>query len=86
MCPHGGGVGLCEYIQHLSIIDYIAISGKLENRICEYVDHLHEHFVNPCEIVSGHYRIPTAPGFSIEMKPWSIETYTHANVPELRRA
>ena len=59
VCPHAGGVGLCEYVQHLSIFDYIAVSGSLENRVIEYVDHLHEHFVDPVKIRDGHYVPPT---------------------------
>lgn len=70
--PHAGGVGLCEYVQHLSMIDYIAVSGTREGRVIEYVDHLHEHFVDPCTIRAAAYMPPTRPGFSIEMKPDSI--------------
>jgi L-fuconate dehydratase len=75
VCPHAGGVGLCEYVQHLSLIDYIAISGSLENRILEYVDHLHEHFVDPVRIRDARYLVPDAPGYSIEMKPASLDAY-----------
>ena len=75
VCPHAGGVGLCEYVQHLSIVDYVAVSGSLENRMIEYVDHLHEHFLHPVLIENGAYRVPEAPGYSIEMKPASRETY-----------
>ena len=75
VCPHAGGVGLCEYVQHLSMIDYLAISGSMENRVIEYVDHLHEHFVDPCIIRNAAYMPPQAPGFSITMKPASLETY-----------
>ncbi len=75
VCPHAGGVGLCEYVQHLSIFDYIAISASLEDRVCEYVDHLHEHFVDPCVIRNARYVAPTAPGYSITMKPESLDTY-----------
>ena len=70
--PHAGGVGLCEYVQHLSMIDYIAVSGTKEGRVIEYVDHLHEHFVDPCVIENAAYMPPTRPGFSIEVKPQSI--------------
>jgi L-fuconate dehydratase len=77
VCPHAGGVGLCEYVQHLSIIDCLAISGTMDGRVAEYVDHLHEHFVEPCAIRNGCYVAPSAPGFSIEMKPASIAR--HAN-------
>src|SRR3954447_20983790 len=72
VCPHAGGVGLCEYVQHLSMFDYIAVSGSLENRILEYVDHLHEHFLDPVVIKDGHYMPPTAPGYSITMRPESL--------------
>jgi L-fuconate dehydratase len=75
VCPHAGGVGLCEYVQHLAIYDYVAVSGSLENRLCEYVDHLHEHFVDPCTIRNARYTVPTRPGYSITMKPESIDTY-----------
>jgi L-fuconate dehydratase len=67
VCPHAGGVGLCEYVQHLSMLDYISISGSLENRIIEYVDHLHEHFKDPVVIKNAAYMPPSLPGFSIEM-------------------
>lgn len=70
--PHAGGVGLCEYVQHLSMIDYLVVSGSKEGRVIEYVDHLHEHFLDPCVIRSAAYMPPTRPGFSIEMKPASI--------------
>ncbi|PPJ49247.1 L-fuconate dehydratase [Rhizobium sp. KAs_5_22] len=73
--PHAGGVGLCEYVQHLSMIDYIAVSGTKEGRVIEYVDHLHEHFIDPCRIENAAYMPPTLPGFSIEMKPESIARY-----------
>ncbi|HEX8724978.1 MAG TPA: L-fuconate dehydratase [Gemmatimonadaceae bacterium] len=75
VCPHAGGVGLCEYVQHLAIFDYIAVSGSLENRIVEYVDHLHEHFVDPVVVRGGRYQAPTAPGYSITMKPESLRRY-----------
>jgi len=74
--PHAGGVGLCEYVQHLSMIDYIAVSGTKEGRVIEYVDHLHEHFLDPCRIENAAYMPPTQPGFSIEMKSASISNYT----------
>jgi len=74
--PHAGGVGLCEYVQHLSMIDYVAVSGTKDGRVIEYVDHLHEHFLDPCVIDNAAYMPPKLPGFSIEMKPESIATYT----------
>jgi L-fuconate dehydratase len=76
VCPHAGGVGLCEYVQHLSIFDYIAISGSLDGRRIEYVNHLHEHFVDPVSVKNGHYMPPTAPGYGITMKPESLSRYT----------
>ncbi|MBW7890054.1 MAG: L-fuconate dehydratase [Chitinophagaceae bacterium] len=79
VCPHAGGVGLCEYVQHLSMIDYIVISGSLENRITEYVDHLHEHFKYPVVIRNGNYMPPQDPGYSITMKDNSIQDYTFPN-------
>jgi L-fuconate dehydratase len=79
VCPHAGGVGLCEYVQHLSMIDYICISGSLENRIIEYVDELHEHFEYPVLIKNGHYMPPTAPGYSIDIKPQSLQDYDFPN-------
>ncbi|MBV1886917.1 MAG: L-fuconate dehydratase [Parvibaculaceae bacterium] len=76
VCPHAGGVGLCEYVQHLSMIDYICISGTLDGRVTEFVDHLHEHFETPCRMVNGHYAMPLEPGFSIALKPSSVEQFT----------
>lgn len=77
VCPHAGGVGLCEYVQHLAMIDYICISGSLEGRVVEYVDHLHEHFENPVRIQNTAYRVPMDSGYSITMKKESISTYTY---------
>jgi L-fuconate dehydratase len=70
--PHAGGVGLCEYVQHLSMIDYVAISGEKDSKRIEFVDHLHEHFLNPCVVENGAYQAPAAPGFSIEIKPETL--------------
>jgi L-fuconate dehydratase len=75
VCPHAGGVGLCEYVQHLAIVDYVCVSASLENRIVEYVDHLHEHFLDPVVIRDGRYVPPTAPGYSITMRPESLREY-----------
>jgi L-fuconate dehydratase len=72
VCPHAGGVGLCEYVQHLAMFDYVCVSASMENRIIEYVDHLHEHFVDPVCIRDGRYMPPTAPGYSITMHPASL--------------
>ncbi len=77
VCPHAGGVGLCEYVQHISMFDYIAVSGSLENRVLEYVEHLHEHFVDPVVIKDGCYVAPTAPGYSIAMRPESVLRYEY---------
>jgi L-fuconate dehydratase len=84
VCPHAGGVGLCEYVQHLAMIDYVAISGTLENRLIEYVDHLHEHFLHPVVIKNGNYMPPLAPGYSITMKAASQELYTYPTGPVWR--
>jgi L-fuconate dehydratase len=81
VCPHAGGVGLCEYVQHLAIIDYIAISGSLDGRVVEYVDHLHEHFVDPVVVRDGRYRAPTAPGYSITMHAGSVERFAFPDGP-----
>ncbi len=75
VCPHAGGVGLCEYVQHLALIDYTCVSASLEDRVIEYVDHLHEHFVHPVELRDGRYLAPVAPGYSIEMLPESVEAH-----------
>jgi len=75
VCPHAGGVGLCEAVQHLSMFDYVAVSGELEGRMIEFVDHLHEHFVDPVRVSGGRYAAPTLPGASTEMLTASIEQY-----------
>ena len=77
VCPHAGGVGLCEYVQHESIFDFICVTGSMEGRMTEYVDHLHEHFVDPCVIRRGRYQVPMAAGTSIEMKKASLEAYRY---------
>jgi len=79
VCPHAGGVGLCEYVQHLSIFDYIAVSACLDRRIVEYVDHLHEHFVTPVVMNGDRYMPPMEPGYSIEMKAESLARYEYPN-------
>jgi L-fuconate dehydratase len=76
VCPHAGGVGLCELVQHLSIFDYVAVSGTMENRVTEYVDHLHEHFVEPCVVRNGAYVLPTQPGYSAEMHESSLAEFS----------
>jgi L-fuconate dehydratase len=77
VCPHAGGVGLCELVQHLSIFDYVAVSGSLDGRVTEYVDHLHEHFVDPCVVKNGAYVLPSRPGYSAEMYEDSIAKYSY---------
>jgi L-fuconate dehydratase len=77
VCPHAGGVGLCEYVQHLSLFDYICVSGSLEHRLLEYVDHLHEHFLDPVHMRDGRYMPPSRPGYSIQMRPASLQTYRY---------
>jgi len=81
VCPHAGGVGLCEYVQHLAVFDYVAVSTSLEGRVVEWVDHLHEHFVHPARVSNGRYLVPTAPGYSIEMHPASLEEYAYPAGP-----
>lgn len=77
VCPHAGGVGLCEYVQHLSAFDYLSVSTSLENRVIEFVDHLHEHFVTPVRIRRGHYLLPTEPGYSIQIKDASLREFAY---------
>jgi L-fuconate dehydratase len=77
VCPHAGGVGLCEYVQHLSAFDYICVSATLENRVIEYVDHLHEHFLDPVRIRGGRYLLPEKPGYSIEIRRDSLDSYRY---------
>ncbi|GAA4607079.1 L-fuconate dehydratase [Actinoplanes octamycinicus] len=77
VCPHAGGVGLCEAVRHLSFFDYAAVSGSLDDRVIEYVDHLHEHFLDPALIAGGRYLAPTVPGFSTQMRPESLTRYAY---------
>lgn len=77
VCPHAGGLGLCEYVQHIAMIDAVCVSGIVEDRTTEYAGHLHEHFRDPVEIRAGHYVVPEAPGYSIEMLPESIAALTY---------
>ncbi|HET6352903.1 enolase C-terminal domain-like protein [Streptomyces sp.] len=88
VCPHAGGVGLCELVQHLAMFDYVAVSASWEDRVIEYVDHLHEHFTDPAVIDSGRYVAPRAPGFSARMLPESIaaHSYPHGPLWQARRA
>ena len=75
VCPHAGGVGLCEMVQHLAMFDYAAVSASMQNRVVEYVDHLHEHFTDPVRVTGGRYLAPTAPGFSATLRPESLRDY-----------
>jgi len=77
VCPHAGGVGLCEYVQHVSLFDYICVGASLEDRVLEYVDHLHEHFLDPVRVLGGRYLVPEAPGYSIAMRPESLDEYEY---------
>jgi L-fuconate dehydratase len=75
VCPHAGGVGLCELVQHLSAFDFVAVSGSLDDVVVEYVDHLHEHFVDPVRTAAGRYLAPQQPGYSAEMRRDSLEEH-----------
>ena len=75
VCPHAGGVGLCEFVQHLSMIDYTSVSGSWDGRVCEFVDHLHEHFTDPCRIRAGRYLAPEKAGYSTEMHAATLARY-----------
>jgi L-fuconate dehydratase len=81
VCPHAGGVGLCELVQHLAMFDYVAVSGSLDQRVIEYVDHLHEHFVDPVVLERGRYRAPLAPGFSAALRPEALAAYAYPDGP-----
>jgi len=81
VCPHAGGVGLCELVQHLAMFDYVAVSGTQQDRVIEYVDHLHDHFADPVVVTGGRYRAPTAPGFSARILPESLATYRFPHGP-----
>ena len=84
VCPHAGGIGLCEYVQHISVIDYLCVSGSLHDRTTEYADHLHEHFLHPAIVRNGAYVVPEAPGYSIEMHADSIEALRFPDGAEWR--
>jgi L-fuconate dehydratase len=86
VCPHAGGVGLCEYVQHLAIFDYLGVSCSLENRVLEFVDHLHEHFRHPVVIRRGHYRLPLDAGYSCEILPASLERFQYPDGEAWRTA
>ncbi|GAA0931569.1 enolase C-terminal domain-like protein [Virgisporangium aurantiacum] len=84
VCPHSGGVGLCEYVQHLAIFDFLRVGTSLDGRMVEYVDHLHEHFVDPVSVRGGRYLLPTAPGYSVAMKPSSVAEFSFPEGPAWR--
>jgi L-fuconate dehydratase len=84
VCPHAGGVGLCEYVQHLAIFDFLRVAGSLDGRMIEYVDHLHEHFVDPVVVAGGRYRPPAAPGYSVAMRPESVAHFSFPDGPAWR--
>ncbi|KAB8172904.1 L-fuconate dehydratase [Microbispora catharanthi] len=77
VCPHAGGVGLCELVQHMAVVDYVCVSGSLEGRVLEYVDHLHEHFTDPVRIERGRYLLPGKPGYSARMHSESVDAYRY---------
>ena len=77
VCPHAGGVGLCELVQHLAAFDYVAVSGTLDGRVVEFVDHLHEHFTDPVTVREARYVLPSKPGYSAEMHPGSVDRYRY---------
>jgi L-fuconate dehydratase len=77
VCPHAGGVGLCELVQHLAMADYVAVSGTLDGRVLEFVDHLHEHFDDPVRVVRGRYLAPRVPGFSARMREASVAAHRY---------
>jgi len=81
VCPHAGGVGLCEMVQHLSMFDYVAVSATMRDRVIEYVDHLHEHFLDPVRVIDGRYAAPTRPGLSAQMHPESLRQYAYPGGP-----
>ena len=76
VCPHAGGVGLCEYVQHLASFDFLSVSCTMEDRVMEYVDHLHEHFRDPVRIRRGHYLLPHQPGYSCEIFPDTLDRFS----------
>ena len=85
VCPHAGGVGLCEYVQHLAFFDFICVSGTTDGRVLEYVDHLHEHFLDPVMVTNGCYRLPHCPGYSGEMFPESLSQYEYPTGSEWQK-
>jgi L-fuconate dehydratase len=86
VCPHAGGVGLCELVQHLSMFDFVAVSTTMQDRAIEYVDHLHEHFVDPVTVTDARFHVPTAPGFSAQIRPESLAEYQFPDGPVWKEA
>jgi L-fuconate dehydratase len=86
VCPHAGGVGLCELVQHLAMFDYVALTGTRDGRMIEWIDHLHDHFVHPAVVTAGHYQAPTAPGASTELQPESVAEFSYPSGPAWRAA
>jgi L-fuconate dehydratase len=86
VCPHAGGIGLCEYVQHISAIDYVCVSASLDDRTTEFADHLHEHFLDPVRVRAGRYLLPERPGYSAEMRPESLAALVYPTGSEWRRA
>jgi L-fuconate dehydratase len=84
VCPHAGGVGLCELVQHLAMFDYAAVSGTMSGRVIEWIDHLHEHFTEPARMAGGRYAAPSAPGASSEFRPESVAEFTFPDGPAWR--
>ncbi|MFC9442419.1 enolase C-terminal domain-like protein, partial [Brevibacterium sp. NPDC056947] len=82
VCPHAGGVGLCELVQHLSLFDFVAVSATMDDRCIEYVDHLHEHFVTPVDVHDGRYWPPSAPGAGAEILPRTLTDFAYPDGPE----
>ncbi len=77
VCPHAGGLGLCELVRHLSVIDFVCVSGSLDDRTTEFADHLHEHFVDPAIVRGGRYVLPDRPGYSADLRPESLDALTY---------
>jgi L-fuconate dehydratase len=84
VCPHAGGVGLCEIVQHLAMFDYVAVSGSQHGRMIEWIDHLHEHFTDPARVAGGRYLVPAAPGASTEMRAGSLAEFSYPGGPAWR--
>jgi L-fuconate dehydratase len=84
VCPHAGGVGLCEIVQHLSMFDYVALSGSMQGRRIEWIDHLHEHFTAPAVIRHGRYLAPETPGASTQIRPESVAGFRYPDGPAWR--